>query len=371
MTAMRNLTLLLVLALGLCSQALAANGAPARSGQPDESSQTGPPGGSSVAGPSGPSGASGVTGARVVSSGEAGKASSSGVTGSPGVRFGLEIVPDGPAKGAPVVLQVVLSRPNDGDDAPAARWFVPARVGLPAQCFWEFAYDWEVEPGDWTMSISHGGQEIARAVFTVSRPAATAPATVPVPDQGKTQKANGTRQGKAEGKSAQEAQSQEARRPEPGRSEPGQKPQGTAEADHQDAAKPQKPQADAGKSPPPAPAPGQTGQDPAGGKPPREQARAKRIVGGAPSRTVYALMAGAYSTEAKALWMASFDAGRGVSACVRRESLKGRVVWQVVAGWRDSREAALRLKDELAPKLGDILVRAVSAAELEKGLSCK
>jgi hypothetical protein len=95
-------------------------------------------------------------------------------------------------------------------------------------------------------------------------------------------------------------------------------------------------------------------------------------VGGAPSRTVHALVAGTYSTEAKAQWMAAFFKQRGVSACVREDKRAGRSLWQVVAGWKDTREAALAAKRELAPVAGDdVLVRAMTAAELEKGLTCR
>ena len=93
-------------------------------------------------------------------------------------------------------------------------------------------------------------------------------------------------------------------------------------------------------------------------------------MGGDPSRQVFALVAGSYSEEARALWVASFLRASGHEACVRRETLKGRQLWAVVAGWRETRDEARQARDELAKATGDALVRPMKAGDLEKGLAC-
>jgi hypothetical protein len=236
--------------------------------------------------------------ARVVFAGEMGKAGSREIQARPGVRFGLELVFEGARKGTLVVLEAKLLSPAT-DGLPPIRWLVAAKSGAPAQIAWEFAYDWEVDPGAWTMKVFHEEKELVSVPFTVVR-AVSPPQAVPGSE--------GTQERKGAGQ-----------------------------------IKP---------STPPL-------------------SHSQRVVGGKPDRPVYALMAGAYSEEARALRAASGLKARGVAPCLRVDIKNGKKLWHVVVGWRDSPEAARKAKAELLPVLGEIFVQPMSAGELETGLTCK
>lgn len=332
MSTMRELLLVAVLALASSVQALAQAATASGAAAPELSAPA--PAAQAEAGVQAFAGATAV---RAVSFAGGGLSPSLDVAAAPGVRFGLELVPAGPARGAPLVLEAVLTRPGDEGEASATRWFVAARAGEPVQCVFEFAYAWEAAPGAWTMTVFRDEKELARAAFTVSR----APAL------------------------SQEQGQNEAAKPKAN----GPKPPnaGVAPAPAQNAKRSGSPEASLPAPPRISPA------QPKSTPPPAEKAQPRsRLVGGAPGRTVHALIAGSYSTEAKALWMAAFFKQRGVAACVRLEKRGGRSLWQVVAGWKDTREAALAAKRELAPVAGDdVLVRAMAASELEKGLECR
>lgn len=292
-----------------------------------------------------------VTGARVAASGVVGApAQNRAIAAAPGVRFGLDVVPEGTPQGAPVVLEVRLTRDQDPPDAPDIRWQVAARVGTPARCAWEFASDWEIVPGVWTMTVYYEDKELASASFDVARaeapPVAQSPA--PAPDQAPLAKRPEARQAKSPPQSPDRAapsatgaaKTRKAGEAQP--PAPGDKPPVAAKAE-----------APSRVQPSPSP-------QPAGGP-----------VGGRSDRRVYALLAGSFSTEARAQWVAAFLKGQGARACVRVQDRDGRKLWTVVAGWRDTPEDARRARDELAPLAGDVLVRAMSAGELEKGMECR
>jgi len=330
-----------------------------------------------------------VTGARVVFSGEMGRPGARNIQARPGVRFGLELVPEGAPKGASVVLEGRLSRPQDVEGVIPVRWMVAARMGVPVQIAWEFAYDWEVEPGDWTMKVFHEERELASAPFTVVR--ASTPlqgpksqnqrdgrqakpgesqGQTPIRDEG-AKGGSGQPGGPAsspELKAAPEAVKTQAR--------PGDTPAGpvtkNAPADSLDFAASSsktptdKTQTDPGKADvherkQPEPLKFET----------RGQENAKRVVGGKPDRRVYALMCGAYSEEARAVRAASLLKARGVTPCLRVDSKNGKKLWHVVAGWRDSLEDARKAKAKLTPILGEMFVQPMSAKELEAGLTCR
>ena len=267
-----------------------------------------------------------VTGTKVTFAGEEGKPGPvQVVAGKPGVRFGLELVPEGSPPGAPVVLEVRLLRPGDSEDAPSPRWLVAARVGQPAACLWEFAYDWEVKPGVWTMTVSHESVVLATEPFTVTREESQ------IRPQDKDNKA-----------------------PEPVKAADAVPDRGslkTADTGPQARKSPAESESSLTKQP--------------------VQPNGKRLVGGQPDRRVYALIGGTYSEEDRALWMASLLKNRGVQPCVRIEERGGRRLWSLVAGWRDSLEEAKEAKQKLAPLMGDMVVVPMTAGNLEKGLQCR
>ncbi|WP_243439326.1 SPOR domain-containing protein [Fundidesulfovibrio soli] len=102
-----------------------------------------------------------------------------------------------------------------------------------------------------------------------------------------------------------------------------------------------------------------------------DPARTGKTTGLAADRRVYVLIAGSFSEQARAMWMAVLVREQGVKACVRSFEKDGRRLWQLVAGWRTTPDEAQAAKAELAVKLGDIIIVPMSAGELEKGLQCR
>lgn len=348
----------------------------------------------------------GVTGARVVSIGEVGKAvpagvDQAGIEGRPGIRFGMELVPEGTPQGAPVVLEARLKRPEDPQDGPPMRWLVAARIGIPVLSVWEFAYDWEVEPGLWTMTVSYEDAVLATASFMVVQPDPQVQAGVPAqaPPSSKPAKPGEPRQDKttSDSTSAKSQTATPAPMPKPGdakaptdkkseasRSETAKPDTAKPEASRQDPAKPdtQKPVAprqDASQTAPQKqPESTKTIAPPSQDRPAKPLAEVQDQTAPAPKRTasppdrrVQVLVAGVYSEEARALWVAAFLKKSGVKACVRVEDRGGKKRWSLVAGWRDTPEEARRAKDELTPTVGEIVIVPMSAADLEKGLQCR
>lgn len=349
----------------------------------------------------------GVTGARVVSIGEVGKAvpagvEQTGIEGRPGIRFGMELVPEGTPQGAPVVLEARLKRPDDPQDGPPMRWLVAARIGIPVLSVWEFAYDWEVEPGLWTMTVSYEDAVLATASFMVVQPDPQAPVQTPAQalPTSKPAKPGETRQDKktSEAAPAKSQAAAPAPMPKPGDAKASTGKQSEAqkpESSKSDTAKPETPRPEPQKPDTAKPAaPRQEGSlspalkqpDPAKpvapplpqDRPPKpltealgQTAPAPKAVAGAPGKRVQVLVAGVYSEEARALWVAAFLKKSGVKACVRVEDRGGKKRWSLVAGWRDTPEEAKRAKDELTPAVGEIVIVPMSAADLEKGLQCR
>ncbi|MFP5220954.1 MAG: hypothetical protein ACLGSA_01555 [Acidobacteriota bacterium] len=327
-----------------------------------------------------------VTGARVVSIGEMDKgapqapqdgAARTGIEGRPGLRFGMELVPEGTPQGAPVVLEARLKRPDDPQDAPPMRWLVAARIGIPVLSVWEFAYDWEVEPGVWTMTVSHEDAVLATASFMVVQPDPQAQAQTPPQSQpsAKPSKPGEPRQDKKTPDSTP-AKSQtppSAALPKSGDAKTSRpetaKPDAAPDASRQDAGPPA-----TRKQPEPAGSTSEPKPDRPAKPLPDVQGQGRTSSNGpaaASGKRVQVLVAGVYSEEARALWVAAFLQKRGVKACVRADERSGKKRWSLVAGWRDTPEEARRAKDELAPTVGEIVIVSMSAAELEKGLQCR
>ena len=339
----------------------------------------------------------GVTGARVVSIGEMDKAAPQGpqipradptqpgIEGRPGIRFGMELVPEGTPQGAPVVLEARLKRPDDPADSPPMRWLVAARIGIPVLSVWEFTYDWEVEPGLWTMTVSYEDAVLATASFMVVQPDPQAQAEAPAqalpsskPAKPDTQKTAAQKSGDAK---APTDKKPDVQKPETSKSE----------AVKPDTQKPAAPRQDASPpAPQKQPEPAKTTVPPQKDRPAKPLAEVQgqspvqgsnsgvgqgqsspKDLAGAPGKRVQVLVAGVYSEEARALWVAAFLKKRGVKACVRVEDRGGKKRWSLVAGWRDTPEEAKRAKDELTPTVGEIVIVPMSAADLEKGLQCR
>lgn len=318
----------------------------------------------------------GVTGARVVSIGEMGKTSpvagaQTDIAGGPGIRFGMELVPEGTPQGAPVVLEARLKRPDDPQDAPPMRWLVAARIGIPVLSVWEFAYDWEVEPGVWTMNVSHEDTVLATATFMVVQPdpqaqAQTPPQSLPSPKPAKPDTAK------------TETQKTGAAKPDTDKTEASR--QGPAKPDQQKPAAPtqdvgpsapqKQPVTDKSAAPPQKDRPAKPLADVQGQGASQDKAAPKDLAG-ASGKRVQVLVAGVYSEEARALWVAAFLRKSGVKACVRMEDRGGKKRWSLVAGWRDTPEEARRAKEELTPTVGEIVIVPMSASDLEKGLQCR
>ena len=259
-----------------------------------------------------------VSGITVVFAGELGKSpQSQDLTAYPGMRFGLEVVAEGTPKGAHVVLEARLTRPDDPEGTPPLRWLIPARIGHPAQSVWEFAYEWEVQPGVWTMEVVAGEIRSAPVRFTL------APGQAPPQGQAASLPSEGASAGQKP------------------RDKPGEKGAGKAQADKPPAEKPAKA------------APGAT------------------RLGLPPQQRLFVLMGGSFSEEGRAMWMAALLKGQGVKACVREHRRDGRRYWGVVLGWKDTMEEARQAKEEMSRQVKDVLVTGMTAAELEKGLACR
>ncbi|KAF0234521.1 MAG: neurofilament medium [Desulfovibrionaceae bacterium] len=340
----------------------------------------------------------GVTGARVVSIGEIGKTDPVGVVqpgieGRPGIRFGMELVPEGTPQGAPMVLEARLKRPDDPADSPPMRWLVAARIGIPVLSVWEFAYDWEVEPGLWTMTVSYEDAVLATASFMVvqpdpqSQPQTQASSKPGEPRQDKKASdappakppaappAPSPKPGDAKASTGKQS---EAQKPETSRSDSPKTDSPRQENAKPDTQKPAAPRQDAS---PPAPQKDRPAKPLAevqgqgqiqGSSPAVNQGQSSpKDLAGVSGKRVQVLVAGVYSEEARALWVAAFLKKRGVKACVRVEDRGGKKRWSLVAGWRDTPEEARRAKDELTPTVGEIVIVPMSAADLEKGLQCR
>jgi len=324
--------------------------------------------------------------ARIVFAGEMGKPGSQDVQARPGMRFGLELVPEGAPKGTSVVLEARLLSPKTPEGLHPIRWLVAARMGMPVQIAWEFAYDWEVEPGVWTMKVFLEETELASVPFTVARVASPT-------QNSKSFEPQDGRQAKSEEPSAHPQKLIDGAIALSGESGSAVKGHGTKDASETVKSPVKTNGAGAAHVKNSAPgdsvaSPGKTASDTpqvdpgnvvthdrkgsehtksSAPSPPNTQ----RVVGGKPDRRVYALMGGAYSEEARALRAASVFKARGVSPCLRVDFKNGKKLWHVVIGWRDSPEAARKAKAELLPVLSEVFVQPMSAKELETGLTCR
>lgn len=88
-------------------------------------------------------------------------------------RFGMEVLVHGDKQGAPARLDVTMTHPplhKPGAKEPITQrqWEVPACVGAPALVAWTFLSEWELVPGDWSISLSHHGTHLLTERFTIT-----------------------------------------------------------------------------------------------------------------------------------------------------------------------------------------------------------
>ncbi len=330
-----------------------------------------------------------VSGLTVVFAGELGQPRQSrDVAAYPGMRFGLEVVAEGAPKGAHVVLEARLIRPGDAEGAPPIRWLIPARIGYPVQSVWEFAYDWEVQPGVWTMEVVSGDASSGPVSFTVvagQAPAQSqASASGRVSNQGnasvQTQETAGDIQKSKDKPANKNADKSQAEKPRPeeaqsGKAQPGNTQPEKVKPDkaHSEIAQPDKPQsgkATLNQSPAEKKQPDKVLSDKPLTEKPAKGTSAKNRVGLPAQQRVFVVMGGSFSEEGRAMWMAALLKGQGITACIREHRRDGRKYWGVVLGWKNSIEEARAAKEDLSRKVKDVLVTGMSVGELEKGLSC-
>lgn len=253
------------------------------------------------------------------------------VTGAPGAVLAMQAQAPASPDGSPVVLEARLARPGAESPGSDIRWLVAAAPDKPVSVTWEFAYPWEVTPGVWTMRVLSEGREIARASFDVALAEETAP----------------------------QAPAKPVVKPEP-------------ESSTKKSAAPAKPEAKQPAKPDPSrddPRPRQTVPGPKAIEPPARRAQ-PGAVGGDPNRTLFVLVGGSYSEEARALWVSVFLEKRGVKACVREETVGGRRLWAVITGWSSSQADIALLRAQQAATVGETITRTMRAGELSKGLRC-
>ncbi len=313
------------------------------------------------------------------------------VRAAPGVRMGLELAPRGLAKGAQQVLDVRLRRPGAPEGADTA-WAVLATGGQNVLCVYEFAYPWEVDPGEWVMSVYSGGVLLVRGVLAVEQGPALAEARPEARPEARDEPKPDAKASKTDARQpAKPAEPKQEAKPQPkAEQKPEQKaqaePKASAEKPRPDA-KPQsepKPQAEPKPQPAPqpaveakpkaAPASPPSASPPSASPPPVAAPKPApgRVVGGDPQRQVFALVAGTFSEESRALWMSALLRGKGVQTCVRAVDQRGgKPRWQLLAGWKESRAEADKAKAQLTPALGEVIVAPMRAGELEKGLRCR
>lgn len=274
------------------------------------------------------------------------------VAAAPGVSLGVVLTPPGEPPGAPLVLEVSLEmgleQPGQAQ-APAIRWQAAAYAGSPVRLTWEFAYPFEVQAGTWTMRVGVSGLELASAAFAVTPAAEDAPspaASPAAPSGAAPGLSSGATPSRPHGPPPSATQDPPPSFP-PGIKTPDAPPENGRPAKSSQAAWPGI--ADPGKKPP----------------------RAPSVIGGDPARRVYAVLAGSFSEEARALWVASFLKQKSDRACVRKREKEGRTLYAVVAGWKDTREEAEKLKRLIEGAAPGSLVVPFTAGELEAGLSCR
>lgn len=292
------------------------------------------------------------------------------VAAAPGVSLGLVLTPPGEPPGAPLVLEISLeiglARPS-APHAPAVRWQAAAYAGSPVRLTWEFAYPFEIQAGTWTMRVSQNGRELVSAAFEVTPAQEDSPGPAAKPDAAPGAPPSMTQAPPPSSPSGRKTPTTPP--PMEPVQPPAATPGGKTSAAPPENGKPATAGHTGSESKPPVPS--SHAAKPAAPEPGKTPPRAASIIGGDPARRVYAVLAGTYSEEARALWVAAFLKERGARACLRKKVKDGRTLYAVVAGWSDTREDAEKLRrviDGVAP--GSLAV-PFAAGELEAGLSCR
>jgi hypothetical protein len=93
-----------------------------------------------------------------------------------GMKFGIRYTIVGSPAGASVRLKCVTRFPSQGLTNPArgktfsgSEYYSTAVVGDTTYRGYALDYDWEVEPGPWTLEIWHEGRKLAEKTFIVTR----------------------------------------------------------------------------------------------------------------------------------------------------------------------------------------------------------
>ncbi len=93
-----------------------------------------------------------------------------------GMKFGFRFQVVGSPPGATVNLKCITRFPSQGVTNPAkdktfssSEFHSDAVIGTITYRGYSFDYDWEVEPGPWTLEIWHNGRKLGEKTFMVTR----------------------------------------------------------------------------------------------------------------------------------------------------------------------------------------------------------
>jgi len=93
-----------------------------------------------------------------------------------GMKFGFRFTVVGSPAGALVNLKCItrfpsqgITNPNTGKRFSSSEFHSSAVIGVTTYRGYGFDYDWEVEPGPWTLEVWHEGRKLAEKTFMVTR----------------------------------------------------------------------------------------------------------------------------------------------------------------------------------------------------------
>jgi hypothetical protein len=93
-----------------------------------------------------------------------------------GMKFGFRFTVVGSPAGALVNLKCItrfpsqgIANPHTGKRFSTSEFHSTAITGVTTYRGYGFDYDWEVEPGPWTLEIWHEGRKLAEKTFMVTR----------------------------------------------------------------------------------------------------------------------------------------------------------------------------------------------------------